>query len=117
MTNNPAGDEPDTNAESFVVREVLQWLAANRPSWLVWRMNTGSMHGVDTNSFVRFGLPGQPDIFCIAPPNGQFIGIECKRRDGGKQSPEQKAFERAATKRGAIYILARSVEDVKGVIG
>ena len=115
--SNPAGDDPDLNAESNVVAEILRWMAFERPEYLVWRMNTGAMHGVDTNSFVRFGLPGQPDIFCIAPPNGQFIGIECKRRDGGTQSKEQKAFERASTKRGAIYILARSVEDVKGVIG
>ena len=114
---NPGGDEIDTNGESYVVAEILRWLAYERPEYLVWRQNTGAMHSVDTNTFVRFGLPGQPDIFCIIPPNGQFLGIECKRRDGGTQSKEQKAFERASTKRGALYVVARSVEDLRRVIG
>jgi len=114
---NPGGNTPDTNAERYVKAEILQWLAKCRPDILCWNNPTGKAHfGVDTNSVVRYGLVGSPDIIGIMP-NGQFIGIECKRRDGGKQSPEQKAFERASTKRGAIYILARSVEDVKGVIG
>jgi len=117
MTPNPAGDTPDLNAESHVLREVLQWLAQERPAFLVWRNNSGAMHSVDTNSLVRFGLPGSPDIICIEPPNGRFVGIECKRRNGGRQSPEQRAFQAACEKRGGVYVLARSVEDVRRVIG
>jgi len=117
MTPNPAGDTPDLNAESNVLREVLQWLARERASWLVWRNSVGAHHGVDTGTFVRFGLPGSPDIICIVPPNGQFVGIECKRRNGGRQSPEQRAFQAACEKRGGVYVLARSVEDLRKVIG
>ena len=48
---------------------------------------------------------------------GQTVFIETKRLHGGKQSDEQIAFQAAAEKVGAIYILARSVEDVEAVIG
>jgi len=114
---NPGGNTPDTNAESQVLREILQWLAREHPDYLTWRNSTGAMHGVDTGTFVRFGLVGSSDIICVVPPNGRFLGIECKRRNGGVQSKEQKAFQRAVEKRGGIYVLARSVEDVRRVIG
>lgn len=48
---------------------------------------------------------------------GQTLFIETKRLHGGKQSQEQIDFQIAAEKVGAIYILARSVEDVEAVIG
>lgn len=48
---------------------------------------------------------------------GQTLFIETKRLHGGKQSQEQIDFEFAAHKAGAIYILARGVEDVERVIG
>ena len=117
MTTNPGGSEPDLNAESLVLAEILRWLAKEHPNYLTWRNSTGAMHGVDTGTFVRFGLVGSSDIICITPPNGRFVGIECKRRNGGVQTKEQKAFQRAVERVGGVYILARSVEDVRRVIG
>lgn len=114
---NPGGNEPDQNAESQVLREILQWLAREHPDYLTWRNNVGAHHGVDTGTFVRFGLVGSSDIICVVPPNGRFVGIECKRRNGGVQSKEQKAFQRALERVGGVYVLARSVEDVRKVIG
>lgn len=48
---------------------------------------------------------------------GQTLFIETKRLHGGKQSEDQINFQIAAEKVGAIYILARSMEDVEAVIG
>lgn len=48
---------------------------------------------------------------------GQTLFIETKRLHGGKQSEDQINFQIAAEKVGAVYILARSVEDIEAVIG
>lgn len=47
---------------------------------------------------------------------GQTVFIETKS-DRGRLRPEQEAFQVAAEKVGAIYILARSVADVEAVLG
>lgn len=59
--------------------------------------------------FIQFGLPGSSDIIAIY--KGLFVGIEVKRK-GGKQSDEQKAFQRNVEDSGGIYILAFSWDDV-----
>lgn len=73
-----------------------------------FRMNTGvSTHG---DRFTRYGLPGQPDIFLIL--NGRFVGVEVKTKTG-RQSEAQKNWQRNCERAGGIYILARSVDDVR----
>lgn len=57
---------------------------------------------------VRFGLTGSGDIMGVV--DGQAASIEIKDATG-KQSTEQHNFERAWTKAGGIYVLARSSED------
>ena len=51
---------------------------------------------------------GHPDI--IAKLKNSVVNIECKGT--GKQSDEQKAWQKEAEGRGEIYILAKKVEDV-----
>ncbi len=58
---------------------------------------------------------GWPDITGLLP-GGRFIGIECKA-PGGRQSDLQKAIEAEIHKRGGIYVLARSIDDVVKGIG
>jgi hypothetical protein len=60
-------------------------------------------------------LKGVPDIIVIVPPHGHFVGLQVKRQDG-RQSPEQKEFEAAATAPGAAYRMVRSVEDVQAAL-
>ena len=73
---------------------------------LFWRNNSGA---VRTGSrFIRYGLPGSPDVIGIV--NGQFVGIEVKREDG-KQSECQQEFERLATKYGGRYAVVRSARE------
>lgn len=47
---------------------------------------------------------------------GRFLAIEVKR-DNGQQTADQLAFERSVRQHGGLYILARSVDDVKKAIG
>ena len=78
------------------------------PYTFAFRMNTGKarMGG----RFVTFGIPGQPDIFAII--QGRFVGIEVKTVVG-RQSKDQKNWQRNCERAGGLYILARSVEDVR----
>ena len=78
------------------------------PMSFAFRMNTGAVK--DGNRFIRYGLPGQPDIFLIL--NGRFIGVEVKTKTG-RQSEAQKNWQRNCERAGGIYILARSVDDVR----
>lgn len=78
------------------------------PGSFGFRMNTGAVQ--DGDRFVRYGLKGQPDIFLIL--NGRFIGIEVKTRTG-RQSEAQKQWQRNCERAGGLYILARSVDDVR----
>ena len=76
-----------------------------------WRMNTGAVQQGDR--FIRYGIKGQPDIFLIL--NGRFIGIEAKTKTG-RQSADQKQWQRNCERGGGLYILARSVDDVRDVL-
>jgi len=58
---------------------------------------------------------GWPDITGLLP-GGRFIGVECKSKHG-RQSAAQKEMEREVRRRGGIYVLARSAEDVREAIG
>lgn len=62
---------------------------------------------------MTFGIPGQPDIFAII--QGRFVGIEVKTVVG-KQSKDQKNWQRNCERAGGLYILARSVDDVRAAL-
>lgn len=87
------------------------------PDIFLWRSNSGSMviDGKGGKRFFKCNIPGTPDIIGFIAPIGRFIGIECKV-GRNKQNPNQVAFQEDANKRGAIYILAYSLDDVESVI-
>ena len=93
---------------SDLVNEILLYLS---PLGMAWSNATGAIKTEDR--FLRYGLKGSADI--IACIDGRFVAVEAKcGRD--KQRPEQARFEAAITKAGGVYILARSVDDVRAVI-
>ena len=57
--------------------------------------------------------PGVPDLFAMK--EGMIYGIEVKSSKG-HQSEMQKVFEERFRKSGGIYILARSLEDVRNFL-
>lgn len=56
-------------------------------------------------------MKGVADIIGVLP-NGQFLAIEVKNAKG-RQSLEQKIFEKNVKANHGIYILARSIDDVR----
>jgi hypothetical protein len=61
---------------------------------------------------VAYGCKGAPDLLVCY--EGKFIAIEGKANDG-VQSSWQKLRQRQIEEAEGIYVLARSVEDVKRV--
>lgn len=95
--------------ESDTQRTILDWLKLHRV--LHWRNNVG---GAKLGGyFVKFGVPGLPDIFAIR--GGKIYGIEVKAAKG-RQSQLQHDFQLDFTEAGGIYLLARSLEDVMEII-
>lgn len=59
---------------------------------------------------VSFGCPGSGDLIGILAPKGKFISIEVKTSNG-KQSQQQKNFEKMIKQFGGHYIVARSADE------
>jgi len=94
-------------SETAILKAILAALCKEYAGiGLFYRRNTGGME--KDGFFVRFGLPGMADVGAII--QGQSYEIEVKS-DKGKQSPEQRNWQRAVERAGGIYILARSVDD------
>lgn len=92
-------------SEHDLQRQILDYLALHR--YFHWRQNVGAAkHG---GRFIRFGVKGLPDIFCVV--KGRLIGIEVKR-DKVDQSKAQVEFQVALEHAGGKYCLARRLEDV-----
>ena len=89
------------------------------PDCRLWRANVGAARiGGPRRAggrVVRFGLPGQADLTGILP-GGVRLEIEVKSREG-RQTREQRAFQRMIERFGGVYVLARSVQDVWRAIG
>ena len=93
-------------SETAIMHDILV-AVTSLPGSLFFRQNVGVAR-TSTGAVVRFGVPGCPDI--LGSYRGRFVGIEVKTRTG-RQSESQKAFERALTKAGGVYLLARSPEE------
>lgn len=98
---------PKDDLEGAVKKECMAVMEAL--SLVCWRMNTGAMKTEDR--YVRFGTPGMADIIGLLP-DGRFLGVECKRRHGGKQSDDQEDFQEDIEGSKGVYILVHSAGEL-----
>lgn len=102
--------------ESDIQRDVLNYLT--RLGYKPRRYNCrvyGSSGRLHVPIRKADGKPdkGHPDIG-VRTKNAR-IWIECK--GGGKQSDEQKAWQKECEENGEIYILARGLDDITQLFG
>jgi hypothetical protein len=100
-------------SEAKIQSEILLAFGAT-PHMRIWRNNSGLLWAPGpggTMRRVRASAEGAPDIIGLLR-GGLFIGIECKA-EHGRQSPQQLAFQKMIGKMGGLYMIARSVEDVR----
>jgi hypothetical protein len=95
------------SSESVIVTQCLEWLALRRV--FAWRNNTGACK-LD-GRWIRYGHPGSGDILGILP-SGLFLSVECKA-PAGRQSKQQKLFQKMIERNGGVYILARSAGELE----
>uniref|UniRef100_A0A6H1ZCB6 VRR-NUC domain-containing protein n=1 Tax=viral metagenome TaxID=1070528 RepID=A0A6H1ZCB6_9ZZZZ len=93
-----------TILEGLWYNRVIAWRYQNIPVPIRQGGRITGLRRVDQNNI------GLPDIMAIY--KGMFYGIEVKTRIG-RQSKDQKEWERKINEAGGKYILARSWEDVK----
>lgn len=94
--------------ESALIGGILLALGS-RTDCRVWRQNTGRLPD-RYGRWITFGVPGCPDILGVLRPSGRLISIEVKTATG-RLRPEQIAFRDMLVSHGALYILARSIDD------
>lgn len=80
-----------------------------QPGLRLWRANVGVARV--GRRVVRFGIRGQADLTGIVP-DGRRLEIEVKTATG-RQTAEQRSFQNMIERFHGIYILARSVDDVR----
>lgn len=101
--------------EGALQKAILQYLQAK--GILAFRMQVGAMAGEYNGKrrFMRFGTVGMADILAF-PYAARPLWIEVKTATG-KQSEFQKSFQAQVEAQGHRYVVARSVEDVMGILG
>lgn len=76
-----------------------------------WRQGNHSIFDPKLNGYrTHNGLKGVPDILSVI--KGQLVGWEIKTKTG-RQSSDQKLFEKRLIRHGGRYFLIRSIDDVK----
>lgn len=95
-------------SERAIMHAILREFGT-RSDMRIWRANTGVARFA-RRRVVRFGVPGQADLTGILP-GGIRLEIEVKSHDG-RQTPDQRAYQRMIEQFGGVYVLARSVQDV-----
>ena len=80
---------------------------------IVRRNNVGTFLTVNGNP-INIGLPGEADLTLFAK-GGKTVFIEVKTPTG-RQSKQQRAFQKRAEELGFEYMIVRSLEDIKKLI-
>jgi len=100
-------------SEAMIQRSCLDWLQHLKKTQKIvfFRANSGSFK-TETGRYVKTGVAGLTDICAIK--DGVFYGVEIKT-ETGRMSQSQKTFQEDIEAAGGVYVLCRSVADLKKV--
>lgn len=93
-------------AERDIQAEIMLALGS-RPGVRVLRLNVG-LARTARGAAVRFGRPGMADLLVLVGPRYLWIEVKSAR---GRQTKDQRNFERMVHALGGAYAVARSVDD------
>lgn len=98
------------------LQQQIRLALGREPDLVLWRNSVGV---AETNGRKqRFGLcKGSSDLVGILTVNGIGVAVFMEvKTERGRLSPEQKLFGELVTRKGAIYCVARSVDDARQCI-
>jgi hypothetical protein len=94
-----------------ILQAEIRLALGRRTDIMMFRINVGKFRPLDGGARVIQSAPeGTPDLLGVIAP-GRAFAIEVKAQRG-KQRQVQAAWQVAWERRGGIYILARSLDDV-----
>ena len=101
------------HTEAMIQKSCMDWLRFFQKTndIVFFRANSGAFKTAQ-GRYVKTGTPGLSDICAIW--NGVFYGIEIKTATG-RMSQGQKTFKKCLESAGGVYLLCRSVSDLKEV--
>lgn len=106
------GSLPGVFCERMNTGAVLHCLGCGTSLPRRWQMPCPSC-GKTGSRMVHYGTPGGPDIRLIV--SGRFLGLECKAAKG-RQSEDQKNWQRWCEAAGGRYVVVRSVEEAVAAV-
>lgn len=113
LTRGPS-NRGTTVASNALVKACLEYLHLR--GIFAWRVNNTPIYDEKRKRFRAMNsVKGVPDIIGICH-GGRWIGVEAKAGPNAKLSPDQREFRRRVEEAGGLYIVARSVADLEGVI-
>ena len=96
-------------------------LALSQEGFLTHRQIVGSFRYLHNEGVAKIGTPGMPDIYAVVPMTitkadvgktiGVYVGVEVKTATG-QQRRNQKLYQLAVEKRGGLYLVGRSADEV-----
>ena len=98
-------------AEEVLQQKCFTWFHNQHPSLrgTMWLVHNNPKNGREGAILKGMGLvKGVSDISWLH--GGIYYGIEFKT-ETGRQSPEQKQWDRAVTEQGGVYVIIRSFEE------
>jgi len=94
--------------EGKIQTEVLKYLKDK--GYFAWRQNNLAIYDPKMNGYrAHNGLKGVPDILAVV--KGTFTGFEIKTPKG-RQSADQKLFQKRLERNGGKYHIIRSIQDL-----
>ena len=107
--------KPSHNEDNLQIA-CVKWFDLQYPTLatlLFHAANGGSRNAIEGAKFKRMGVRrGVADIIFLLPNKSYpYLVIELKDRNKGRQSREQKEWQKQVEKAGGKYAVARTVED------
>lgn len=105
-------------SESQLVSAIIKRLWFERQWINIDRANSGTKVFKDSSGkkqFIRGHKAGTPDLVGYFAPDGRWVGTEVKL-PGKKQQPSQIEYQADVLRKGGLYWLAYSLDDIERFI-
>lgn len=95
------------------------------PAVMIWRQHVGAYRMLNRDAIVRVGDPGMSDSMMVVAVTitpemvGRTVGLAVAaefKTATGRQSPDQKTWQANFQRRGGVYRLVRSPEEMAKLV-